>query len=153
MAGVWFSQHLWEHYAFSGDKRYLQEDAYPLMKGAAEFVLQWLQKDNETDYWVTNPSSSPENLFRYTDKNGEIQSGEISKATTMDMAMIWDLLTNCVQASRDLGMDVDFRNILDETIDKLYSPHPGTKGQLQEWFWDFEAVDPQHRHVSHLIVL
>lgn len=153
MAGVWFSQHLWEHYAFSGNKCYLQEEAYPLMKGAAEFVLQWLQKDNDTDYLVTNPSSSPENLFKYKDKNGNEQSGEISKATTMDMAMIWDLFTNCIQASKVLGIDAAFRNTLEEARMMLYPPHLGAKGQLQEWFSDFEDVDPQHRHVSHLFGL
>ena len=153
MAGVWFSQHLWEHYAFSGNKEYLEKEAYPLMKGSAEFVLQWLQKDNETDYLVTNPASTPENLFKYKDKNGKEQTGEISKATTMDMAMIWDLLTNCIQASKVLGIDADFRKTLEETRNKLYPPHLGAKGQLQEWFKDFEEVDPQHRHVSHLFGL
>ena len=64
MAGVWLCQHLWEHYAFGGDKKYLSKTAYPLMKGAAEFLLQWLQKDPETGYWNTNPSTSPENRFR-----------------------------------------------------------------------------------------
>ncbi|MDR2914032.1 MAG: glycoside hydrolase family 95 protein [Tannerella sp.] len=153
MAGVWFSQHLWEHYAFGGNKQFLQEEAYPLMKGAAEFVLQWLQKDNETDYLVTNPSSTPENLFKYKGKDGKEKTGDISKATTMDMAMIWDLFTNCIQASKVLNTDADFRKTLEETRDKLYPPHLGGKGQLQEWFRDFEEVDPQHRHVSHLFGL
>ena len=71
MAGVWLCQHLWEHYAFGGDKKYLSKTAYPLMKGAAEFLLQWLQKDPETGYWITNPSTSPENRFRYIDKEGK----------------------------------------------------------------------------------
>ncbi|PXV66302.1 alpha-L-fucosidase 2 [Dysgonomonas alginatilytica] len=152
MTGVWFSQHLWEHYAFGGDKQYLKESAYPLMKGATEFVLQWLQND-ESGYLVTNPSSTPENLFKYKDKNGKEQTGEISKATTMDMAMIWDLLTNCIEASRVLNIDSDFRKTLEETKEKLYPPHLGSKGQLQEWYKDFEEVDPQHRHVSHLFGL
>ena len=75
MAGVWLCQHLWEHYAFGGDKKYLSKTAYPLMKGAAEFLLQWLQKDPETGYWITNPSTSPENRFRYIDKEGKKQNG------------------------------------------------------------------------------
>lgn len=153
MAGAWFSQHLWEHYAFGGDKQYLKEKAYPLMKGAAEFMLEWLQQDNETGYLVTNPSTSPENKFKYADSRGEQKVGGISKATTMDMAMIWDLFTNCIEASKALNTDADFCKTLEDAREKLYPPHLGSKGQLQEWFKDFEEVDPKHRHVSHLFAL
>ena len=152
MAGAWFSQHLWEHYAFGGDEEYLKNEAYPLMKGAAEFMLQWLQKDS-AGYWVTNPSSSPENMFKYKDAKGKEQIGEISKATTMDMAIIFDLFSNCIIASKILNTDADFRTRLETVRDKLYPPHLGSKGQLQEWYKDFEDVDPQHRHVSHLFGL
>ena len=152
MAGAWFVQHLWEHYAFGGDKQFLNEKAYPLMKGAAEFMLQWLVKDSD-GYWVTNPSSSPENTFRYNDKQGKSQTGDINKASTMDMAIIWDLFTNCIEASKILDVDADFRHQLESVRSNLYPPHLGSKGQLQEWFSDFEDVDPHHRHVSHLFGL
>ncbi len=152
MAGAWFVQHLWEHYAFGGDKKFLQTTAYPLMKGAAEFMLEWLQQDNETNYLVTNPSTSPENLFKYS-KDGRIMYGGISKASTMDMAIIWDLFTNCIAASEVLGIDNDFRQQLIGARDRLYPPHLGAKGQLQEWFSDFEEQDTKHRHVSHLFGL
>lgn len=152
MSGAWFSQHLWEHYAFGGDKQFLTE-YYPLMKGAAEFVLFWLQKDKETGYWVTNPSSTPENLFKYTDDKGVEQRTALSKATTMDMAMIWDLFTNCIQATKVLNIDADFRKTLENVRANLYPPHLGSRGQLQEWYKDFEEVEPQHRHVSHLFGL
>jgi len=152
MSGVWFSQHLWEHYAYGGNESFLRETAYPLMKGAAEFALQWLQND-KSGYLVTNPSSSPENLFKYKDKAGKIQTGEISKASAMDMAMIWDLFTNCIEAGRVLNIDMEFCQKLQDAKDKLYPPHLGAKGQLQEWFEDFEDVDPEHRHVSHLFGL
>ena len=89
MAGVWLCQHLWEHYAFGGDKKYLSKTAYPLMKGAAEFLLQWLQKDPETGYWITNPSTSPENRFRYIDKEGKKQNGEISRSSGMDLGLAY----------------------------------------------------------------
>ncbi len=153
MAGSWFAQHLWEHYAFGGDMQYLKEKAYPLMKGAAEFALEWLQQDNETDYLVTNPSTSPENKFKYTDSKGQQIIGGISKASTMDMAMIWDLFSNCIEASKILNTDADFRKTLVDAREKLYPPHLGSKGQLQEWFKDFEEVEPQHRHISHLFAL
>ena len=152
MAGVWFCQHLWEHYAFGGDETYLREKAWPLMKGAAEFVLQWLQPD-ASGYWATNPASSPENTFRYIDKNGQPQTGQLTKATTMDMAMIWDLLSNCIQATETLGIEPEFRQTLEEVRGNLYPPHLGAQGQLQEWNLDFEDIDPHHRHVSHLFGL
>lgn len=153
MAGAWFVQHLWEHYAFTGDEAFLRDRAYPLIKGSAEFMLDWLQKDNETDYLITNPSTSPENKFKYTDKSGQQKVGGISKASTMDMAIIWDLFTNCIQVSKILNADQDFCKELEEAVSKLYPPHLGAKGQLQEWFKDFEEVEPQHRHVSHLFGL
>ena len=149
MAGGWFAQHPWEHYSFGGDEQYLREKGYPLMKGAAQFLLGWLVKD-ASGYWVTNPSTSPENTFRYVDKQGKQQVGEICKATTMDMAIIWDLFTNCIEATKILDVDADFRAQLESVRAELYPPHVGSKGQLQEWHLDFEDVDPQHRHVSHL---
>jgi len=152
MAGAWFSQHLWEHYAFGGDIEFLKNEAYPLMKGAAEFMLEWLQPD-DSGYWVTNPSSSPENTFKYIDPKGKEQIGQISKASAMDMAIIRDLFNNCIAASKVLNTDEDFRKRLETVRDKLYPPHLGSKGQLQEWYKDFEDVDPQHRHVSHLFGL
>jgi len=149
MAGGWFAQHPWEHYAFGGDEQYLREKGYPLMKGAAQFMLGWLVKD-ASGYWVTNPSTSPENTFRYIDNQGRRQVGEICKATTMDMQIIWDLFSNCIEASKILNVDADFRAQLETVRAELYPSHIGSKGQLQEWFLDFEDVDPQHRHVSHL---
>jgi len=149
MAGGWFARHLWEHYAFGGNEQFLRERAYPLMKGAAQFLLGWIVRD-ASGYWMTNPSSSPENTFRYFDKKGQSQVGEICKATTMDMAIIWDLFTNCIEASKILRTDAVFRKQLEDVRAELYPPHIGSKGQLQEWFLDFDDVDPQHRHVSHL---
>ncbi|WP_154671027.1 glycosyl hydrolase family 95 catalytic domain-containing protein [Proteiniphilum saccharofermentans] len=153
MAGAWFCQHLWEHYAFGGDRDFLEKRAYPLMKGAALFMLEWLQEDPETGYFVTNPSSSPENSFYYTDANGVLKEGEIAKASTMDMSMIWDLFSNCIRASEILELDKEFKERLIHTRDNLYPLHIGSEGQLQEWHEDFTDVDPQHRHVSHLFGL
>jgi len=153
MAGVWFCQHLWEHYAFNGDKKYLEEKAYPLMKGAAEFMLQWLQEDAESGYLVTNPSSSPENNFKYIDRDGKEQVGVIAKATTMDMSLIRDLFVNSIRASEILETDALFRDELKTALARLYPPQMGSKGQLREWHKDFEDVDPHHRHISHLLGL
>lgn len=153
MAGVWLCQHLWEHYAFSGDKKYLAKTAYPLMKGAAEFLLQWLQKDPETGYWITNPSTSPENRFRYIDKEGKKQNGEISRSSGMDLGLAWDLLTNCIEASTVLDTDKAFRQQCMDVRANLQPFRIGSKGQLLEWDKEFEEADPNHRHVSHLFAL
>ena len=153
MAGVWLCQHLWEHYAFGGDKKYLSKTAYPLMKGAAEFLLQWLQKDPETGYWITNPSTSPENRFRYIDKEGKKQNGEISRSSGMDLGLAWDLLTNCIEASMVLDTDKAFRQQCMDVRANLQPFRIGSKGQLLEWDKEFEETDPNHRHVSHLFAL
>ena len=153
MAGVWLCQHLWEHYAFGGDKKYLSKTAYPLMKGAAEFLLQWQQKDPEPGYWITNPSTSPENRFRYIDKEGKKQNGEISRSSGMDLGLAWDLLTNCIEASTVLDTDKAFRQQCMDVRANLQPFRIGSKGQLLEWDKEFEETDPNHRHVSHLFAL
>jgi alpha-L-fucosidase 2 len=148
VGGAWLSQHLWEHYQFSGDKTYLSGTAYPLMKSAGMFCLSWLVEDSQGRL-VTAPSTSPENVF-ITDKG---QKGTVSVATTMDMSTIWDLFTNLIQASEQLQTDPDFRKLLIEKRSKLFPLQIGKKGNLQEWYKDWEDEDPQHRHISHLFGL
>jgi alpha-L-fucosidase 2 len=148
MGGNWLCQHLWEHYAFTGDKNYLSEKAYPIMKQAALFTLDWLVMD-KNGYWVTAPSTSPENKFK--DSNGKPQS--VSVATTMDMSIIWDLFTDCIEAAEILNIDKAFRDTLVARKAKLFPLQIGSKGQLQEWYKDFEETEPQHRHTSHLFGL
>ncbi|MEZ4904270.1 MAG: glycoside hydrolase family 95 protein [Spirosomataceae bacterium] len=148
MGGAWLSQHLWEHYAYSGDKVYLKLYAYPLMREAAQFCLDWLVKDAE-GRWITSPATSPENVF-ITEK--DIKNA-VSVATTMDMALIYDLFTNVIHASEQLNTDADLRKILGERLENLFPLQIGKKGNLQEWYKDWEDVEPQHRHVSHLFAL
>ncbi len=148
MGGAWLSQHLWTHYAYTGDKKYLKEQAYPLMKESAIFCKDWLIQD-EKGYLVTAPATSPENMF-ITDKG---EKGSVSIATTMDMSIIWDVFTNTIEASEVLGIDADFRKELIEKRSKLLPLQIGKKGNLQEWFKDWEDVEPKHRHTSHLFGL
>lgn len=148
MGGNWLCRHLWEHYQFTGDKQFLRERAYPLMKGAATFCLSFLVPDK--DGWlVTAPSMSPENDFYYAPG----KKGSVSVATTMDMSIIWDLFTNLIDACNVLGVDPAFRDLLIAKKKKLYPLHIGHKGNLQEWYKDFDDVDPHHRHTSHLFGL
>ncbi|CAN5782354.1 glycoside hydrolase family 95 protein [soil metagenome] len=146
--GNWLCQHLWEHYSFTGDKKFLKDTAYPLMKGAAEFCLDWLVED-KNGYLVVAPSVSPENEFRYA----KDKVGDVSVATTMDMSIVWDLFTNLIEASTVLNADKAFRDLLVEKRKKLFPLHIGKNGNLQEWEKDWEDVEVHHRHVSHLFGL
>ncbi len=147
MGANWLSRHLWEHYQFTGDKKYLKE-AYPIMKGAAEFTLDWLQKDKD-GYLVTMPSTSPENRYYYDGK----KKGAVTVASTMDMGIIKDLFANITAASTILNTDEDFRDTIITANQKLFPFKIGSKGQLLEWYKDFEEEDPHHRHMSHLYAL
>ena len=147
MGANWLSRHLWEHYQFTGDKVFLKE-AYPIMKGAALFTFDWLVKDKD-GYLVTAPSTSPENVFYYD----STKQGDVSVASTMDMGIIKDLFTNIIEAANVLNTDNAFRDLVIEKKKQLYPFHIGAKGQLQEWYKDFQDVDPHHRHTSHLYAL
>ena len=147
MGSPWLSQHLWWHYQFTKDKKYLDQTAYPIMKSAAQFCMDWLVPYN--GYLVTAPSVSPENVF--IDDKGKRNS--VSIATTMDMAIIWDLFTSVIDASNELGTDKKFRDSVITYRKKLYPLHIGKKGNLQEWYKDWEDADPHHRHVSHLFTV
>lgn len=148
MGGNWLCRHLWEHYRYTGDQKFLKEVVYPLMKGAVTFSLDWLTEDKD-GYLVTAPSVSPENDFIYAPG----KSGGVSVATTMDMSIIWDLFTNFIEASETLKIEPEFRKTVIAKKAKLYPLKIGKKGNLQEWYQDWEDVDPQHRHVSHLFGL
>ncbi|MFC4210253.1 glycoside hydrolase N-terminal domain-containing protein [Pedobacter lithocola] len=148
MGGDWLTRHLWEHYAFTQDKEFLAKTAYPLMKGAAIFTLDWLVPD-KNGYLVTAPSFSPENDFIY----GPKKVGQVSVATTMDLGIIKDLFDNLISASNILNIDKAFRDTLIARKAKLLPYQIGSKGQLQEWNKDYESPDPHHRHVSHLYAL
>ncbi|MEO6176293.1 MAG: glycoside hydrolase family 95 protein [Flavobacterium circumlabens] len=147
MGANWLSRHLWEHYEYTGDKDYLKK-VYPIIKGAAEFSLDWLQKDKK-GYLVTMPSTSPENKYYYNGK----KEGVVTTASTMDIGIIKDLFKNTIEASKVLNTDLEFRQNVSQAADQLLPFKIGSKGQLQEWYKDFEDVDPHHRHTSHLYAL
>jgi alpha-L-fucosidase 2 len=147
MGANWLSRHLWEHYQFTQDKQYLAS-IYPILKSAAEFSLEWLVKNPEGK-WVTAPSTSPENVFYYDGK----KEGAVSLATTMDMGIIRDLFHHVIDAGEVLGQDKAFGEKLASRLKNFFPFQVGAKGQLQEWYRDFEDVDPHHRHTSHLYAL
>jgi alpha-L-fucosidase 2 len=146
MSGAWFSIHLWEHYRFTGDKTFLK-NAWPTMKGAAQFLLAWLIEGPD-GYLVTNPSTSPENVFKIDGKEYQI-----SMATTMDIAITRELLAACIQAVDVLGDENEFKTKIETALKRLYPYHIGQYGQLQEWFKDWDNPEDKHRHLSHLFGL
>jgi len=145
MAGGWFCRHLWEHYQYTGDRDFLRYNAYPIMKGAATFMLDWLVKDRQGK-WVTNPSTSPENSFRVNGK----RAGSVSVASTMDLSIIQDLFDFTVRSARILDKDEAFADSLQSVLKNLYPFQVGQYGQLQEWYKDWDDPEDKHRHLSHL---
>ena len=146
MGGNWLSRHIWEHYLYTGDKVFLKE-YYPILKDAARFTLGWMVMDS-SGHLVTSPATSPENIFLDNRK----KSG-LSIATTMDMGIIKDLFHNTIDAEKVLGIDAQFADSLNQALAKLLPYQIGKKGNLQEWYKDFDDVDPHHRHTSHLYAL
>lgn len=148
MGANWLSQHLWEHYQFTMDKNFLVRN-YSILKGAAQFSMDWMVKDS-AGYWVTMPAVSPENQF--IDDKGN--PGDVSVATTMDMSIIRDLFANTIKAAAIVGdQDAAFTKALKDRYQQLFPLQIGKKGNLQEWFKDWEDVEPHHRHVSQLFAL
>ena len=150
MGGTWLSTHIWEHYTFSLDRDFLHE-YYPILKGAAEFCLGWLLSTKEMgidgpEYLITAPATSPENSFVTPDG----YHGRTCFGGFADMAMIRECLTDARNAAQELGIDKDFVVEADKALARLLPYKIGYKGNLQEWFYDWEDEDPHHRHQSHL---
>lgn len=146
LGGAWLCQHLWDHYDYSRDKAFLSE-AYPLMKGCAEFFLDTLVVDPATGHLVTAPSMSPENRH--------LEGVSICAGPAMDNQLLRDLFSQVAQASRILDRDADLRRQVLATRAKLPPDKIGAGGYLQEWMqdWDARAPEQTHRHVSHLYAL
>ena len=157
MGGAWVSTHIWEHYTFSLDKDFLRE-YYPVLKGAAEFCLGWLvnaddlqpatygNAENMERKLIAAPSTSPENVF-ITDDG---YHGRTCYGGFADLAMIRECLTDAFYAAWILRYDSDFMVTVLEALSRMQPYKIGKKGNLQEWFYDWEDEDPHHRHQSHL---
>lgn len=144
-AGAWLCRHLWEHYLFHEDRRYL-EWAYPILRDGARFFLGFLVEEPRHGWLVTAPSNSPENSFRTPDG----QTASVCYGPTMDMEILRELFGTVAAAARILGRDADLVSRLETARGRLAPLQIGRHGQLQEWIEDFEEVEPGHRHISHL---
>lgn len=152
LAGGWLVRHLWEHYLHSGDREFLAKEAYPLIRGAAEFIEAWLVEDKNGKL-MTPVSTSPENRFSYTDRQGKKRTASTSPGSTIDLAITREVFAECIEAAKILGMDQEFARRLEAKRERIHPFQIGRYGQLQEWVFDFDEPSPGFGHVSHLYPL
>jgi alpha-L-fucosidase 2 len=147
--GGWLARHFWEHYLFTGDRRFLRDRAYPILKEAALFYLDFLVEDPHTKYLDAGPCSSPEN--RYLTADGK--QADVDIAPTMAQEIVHDVFSSAIAASEILGIDAGFRAKVEAARDRLRPLRIGKYGQVQEWSQDFDEAEPGHRHMSQLFAL
>lgn len=144
-SAAWLCEHLFMHYQFNKDKKYLEE-VYPTMKGAALFFVDMLVEDPRSKYLVTAPTTSPENPYKLNDST----TVYVCAGSTMDNQIVRELFTNTIEAAAVLGVDEDFSRVLQEKRDRLMPTTIGADGRIMEWLEPFKEAEPTHRHVSHL---
>lgn len=154
--GAWLATHLWEHYLFTGDKEFLKK-YYPVLKGSAEFFLDFLVRHPRYGWMVTAPSTSPENFpaipgaIRFFDELTMFETTtSICAGSTIDMEILRELFSDVEQAADVLGVDANFRKTVGEMRAKLAPMQVGRKGNLQEWLEDWDETEKSHRHISGL---
>ncbi len=140
--GAWLATHLWQHYLFTGDKKFLKE-WYPVLKGAADFYMDFMVTDPNSGYLVVAPSVSPEH-------GGVGKRSNVTAGCTMDNQIVFDALSSVVMASEILDVDTDYRESVKAAIAKIPPMKVGQYGQLQEWIEDLDDPKDEHRHISHL---
>ncbi len=149
---AWFCSHLWEKYLFSGDKNYLAS-IYPVLKGCAEFFVDFLVEDPSNGYMVVCPSNSPENhpgLFSYNKEDGSKMNVALFGGVAMDNQLVYDVLKSTSEAAGILGTDKEFAASLDALRARITPYRIGKYGQIQEWQEDWDRENTSHRHLSHL---
>ena len=147
VGGAWCTRHFMQHYRFTEDKQFLEKRAYPILKEASLFFLDWLIEDPKTGKLVSGPSTSPENRFY---PHGQKQWVNLSMGPSMDQQIVWDLFRNTLEAAAILGVEDDFTRNLQRSLDQLALPKIGSDGRLMEWTEEFKEADKGHRHISHL---
>ncbi len=149
MGAAWCVQHFMEHYRYTMNRDFLKRRAYPIMKEASLFLLDWLTADPATGKLVSGPSISPENAFIAPDG----QRASVCMGPAMDQEIIWDAFTNVLEAAAVLGIEDRFVRTVRDALDRLANPSIGSDGRLMEWDEEFKESEPGHRHISHLFGL
>ena len=149
MGLAWCTQHFMEHYRFTGDRAFLRDRAYPILKEAASFFLDYLTEDPATGQLVSGPSTSPENTFQAPDGSHV----SLSMGPAMDQEIIWDVFSNTLEAAQALGTSDEFTHRVESALGRLALPKIGPDGRLMEWSQPFPEPEPGHRHMSHLFAV
>jgi len=149
LAGAWMAMTLWRHYEFTGDRDFLDRCAYPVLKGASEFLLDYLVEDKDGALVVV-PSTSPENSYIHPETGEALR---ITRGSTYHTTIVRVVFQAVIDGSRVLNRDVAFREELEAALAKLPPFRVGKDGTIQEWIEDYKEREPTHRHVSHLIGL
>lgn len=150
LGGAWLVQTLWDHYDYTRDTDYLRNTVYPLMKGAADFLLEWLIPDpHNPAQLITAPCTSPE--ADYINDKG--YQGSTFYGGTADLAIIRELFKNTIKGAQALGIDTEYQQQLQSALERLRPYHIGKRGNLMEWYYDWDDQDWHHRHQSHLLGL
>ncbi|WP_321475343.1 glycoside hydrolase family 95 protein [uncultured Paludibaculum sp.] len=142
---AWLCQHLWDHYLFTQDRKFL-EKAYPVMRGSARFYADMLIEEPSHKWLVTAPANSPENAFQLPDG----KKAHVCLGPAVDMQLLRYLFGACIEASQTLGIDGDFRQELTAKRARLAPTRVGSDGRILEWLEEYPEPEPHHRHVSHL---
>ncbi len=149
MGGAWCTRQFMEHYRFTGDRRFLENRAYPILREASLFLLDWLVPNPRTGKLVSGPSASPENEFIGPDgKNHSVSMGD-----SMDQEIVWDTFHNFLAAAKELGLQDALTRQVETALSELALPGIGSDGRLMEWAEEFKEPEPGHRHISHLFGL
>lgn len=146
--GAWIASHLWEHYAYTLDKNFLRETVLPVYEGLASFFTEYLAEDPETRLLLPGPSISPENYFLMNNRQYAVSMG-----TTTDVVVIRETLQRYLQTLEILGEQSPLQEKCKHCLKLLPGFQVGKRGQLQEWLYDFDELDPHHRHTSHLLAV
>jgi alpha-L-fucosidase 2 len=149
LAGAWMSMTLWRHYEFTRDKAFLRDHAYPILKGAAQFILDYLAEDKD-GFLVVVPSTSPENQYIHPETRKAVR---ITRGSTYHMTLARVVFQAVIQGAKALRTDAEFQKTLEAALSKFPPIKVGANGTIQEWIEDYQERDPHHRHVSHLLGL
>ncbi len=147
-AGAWIASHLWDHYLYTRDTDYLKNEAYPVLKSSAVFLLDYMVESPDDGFLMTGPSISPENSF----KLGGVEYA-LSMMPTCDRVLVYEIFNSCIESSKILDIDSEFRRSLENAMAKLPPLKIGKNGGIQEWYEDYEEAHPNHRHTTHLLAL
>jgi alpha-L-fucosidase 2 len=148
MNGAWITAHHLEHYRYTGDREFLERQAWPAIQENARFVLSWIHRDEQSGQWIAGPGTSPENQFTYT-VDGKKVGASVSCGTTHDQMLAWESLSDLIEAAEELGMENDLVKRARKVLPDLAEGPVGEDGRLQEWREPFGESSPGHRHVSH----